>query len=376
MSELMTNRIEHQDCRRSLLATVSAFAVLTGICSTRCAVADEGSGAPTVWIELGGQLDRVDAGEKTFIPPFFDTITANGFGSPLNVDRLAQYSNGVEGTISFAPSGSDWVVSASARYGRSVSQKYLHQQEDALTTVFAIGNSHQYFTAAPAYEEVRSRNSGSHLIVDFRAGKEIGVGLFGGGTHAIVSVGVRFAQFDGSRSATIRARTDSQIALVPIIPGVNLPFSGFHEYFASSQRSSSFKGLGPSLTWNASTPLLGNSRDGEVSLDWGVNAAALFGRQKLKGHQISSGYVQYGRKYSRIAQIPGHSGLDDRSHSVVVPNLGAVAGLSLNYEQAKVSFGYRADFFFGATDGGLDTRKSGTVDFYGPFASVSVGIGG
>jgi len=41
-----------------------------------------------------------------------------------------------------------------------------------------------------------------------------------------------------------------------------------------------------------------------------------------------------------------------------------------------VSFGYRADFFLGAMDGGIDTRRSGDVDFWGPFATVSVGLGG
>jgi|HubBroStandDraft_2_1064218.scaffolds.fasta_scaffold44336_3 hypothetical protein len=42
----------------------------------------------------------------------------------------------------------------------------------------------------------------------------------------------------------------------------------------------------------------------------------------------------------------------------------------------KVSAGYRADFFFGAMDGGLDTAKKENVGFYGPFATISVGLGG
>jgi hypothetical protein len=43
---------------------------------------------------------------------------------------------------------------------------------------------------------------------------------------------------------------------------------------------------------------------------------------------------------------------------------------------AKVKFGYRADLFLGAMDGGIDTAKKENVGFYGPFATVSVGIGG
>ena len=34
-----------------------------------------------------------------------------------------------------------------------------------------------------------------------------------------------------------------------------------------------------------------------------------------------------------------------------------------------------ADFFFGAMDGGIDARKSKNRGFYGPYASISVGLG-
>ena len=70
------------------------------------------------------------------------------------------------------------------------------------------------------------------------------------------------------------------------------------------------------------------------------------------------------------------SGNPDRSRTVVVPNVGGFAGASFNFSNAKVSLGYRADFFFGAMDGGIDTAKSENRGFYGPFAIVSVGFGG
>jgi len=61
---------------------------------------------------------------------------------------------------------------------------------------------------------------------------------------------------------------------------------------------------------------------------------------------------------------------------VIVPNIGGFAGLSLRFPNAKVSFGYRADAFFGAMDGGIDARKTYDRDFYGPFATISIGLGG
>ncbi len=53
-----------------------------------------------------------------------------------------------------------------------------------------------------------------------------------------------------------------------------------------------------------------------------------------------------------------------------------MAGASWRIDNVKVSAGYRADFFFGAMDVGIDARKSATLGFYGPFAGVSIGIGG
>ena len=65
-----------------------------------------------------------------------------------------------------------------------------------------------------------------------------------------------------------------------------------------------------------------------------------------------------------------------RSHSVAIPNIGGLLGISLKFPNAKVSVGYHADLFFGAMDGGIDSRKSYDRNFYGPFASVSIGLGG
>jgi hypothetical protein len=49
--------------------------------------------------------------------------------------------------------------------------------------------------------------------------------------------------------------------------------------------------------------------------------------------------------------------------------------VSWRTSNAKVSLGYRADMFFGAIDGGIDTRKNENRGFYGPFASISIGLG-
>jgi len=57
-----------------------------------------------------------------------------------------------------------------------------------------------------------------------------------------------------------------------------------------------------------------------------------------------------------------------------VPNIGGFAAISLKFPNAKVSLGYRGDFFFGAKDSGFETRSTTDVGFHGPYATISIGL--
>jgi hypothetical protein len=80
-----------------------------------------------------------------------------------------------------------------------------------------------------------------------------------------------------------------------------------------------------------------------------------------------------GYYYSRVYSTSHHQ---TRSRRVTIPNLGGFAGLSVRYPNAKFSLGYRADFFFGAVDAGIDARHAKDLGFHGPFATISIGLGG
>jgi len=111
--------------------------------------------------------------------------------------------------------------------------------------------------------------------------------------------------------------------------------------------------------------------DGQLTLDWGVNASLLFGRQKAKISHHST-VKRTGIGSNSIYPTATNA----RSHMVTVPNIGGFAGLSYRFTNAKISAGYRADFFFGARDGGLETRNAIDVGFHGPFATIGIGLGG
>jgi len=121
-------------------------------------------------------------------------------------------------------------------------------------------------------------------------------------------------------------------------------------------------------------------QDSELTLDWGLNASVLFGRQRSNIHYQTTGQYHtakyHGSPPNAQRYVVSHRSVNvpDRSHTVAVPNIGGFAGLSFRYNVAKVSFGYRADFFFGAMDRGIDTHKSENRGFFGPFATVSIGF--
>jgi hypothetical protein len=153
------------------------------------------------------------------------------------------------------------------------------------------------------------------------------------------------------------------------------------------RRYSDLRAIGPSLSWGNTTGLWGDVADGQIALDWGANAAVLFGRQKAKGSLTTSihksrDHVIYNalwRTYGvQLAPISarGDSSHRTETHRVTLPNLGGFAALSYRFPRAKLSVGYRADFFFGAMDRGLATHRSETTGYHGPFATISIGLGG
>jgi hypothetical protein len=379
MSELIQTRGQ-QNVRWQLLSTVSALAL---VALAQTAAKAEEDDRPTVWIELGGQASRVSEGQQLFAPPFIlqtprppaETV------SPLNFERAPRYSKGGEAKVTIAPHGSDWLVSAALRYGRSNNDKHVHQQ--SYPGQWDPGGGWYVVNPfAAKFSDVTTHNAEQHFILDFQAGKDVGLGMLGAST---INLGVRFAQFTAKSNITLRSDPDWRFVYYsPTWTNMKLPFGqAYHSYAGHFSASRSFHGIGPSLSWNGSTPVAGSKDETELTFDWGVNAAVLFGRQKTKTHhQTTALYHQASGFYTpTVAQrtvVYQHPATPDhaRSRSLVVPNIGGFAGVSFRYVNAKISLGYRADFFFGAMDGGIDARKTYDRNFYGPFATISIGLGG
>jgi hypothetical protein len=422
MSELIDIGANRTIIRRQLLSTASALALTMFLASTNVAGAEDAD-RPIIWIELGGQLDSLNSSQQALSPPFMASITQTNLLSALNVQRPPTSAFGIEGKILVQPDGSDWTFSASIRYGRSTANKHLHQQTANKTitvnpfTVYGINfPGHYYYPTRHAkFADGKATQSETHAVLDFQAGKDVGLGMFGSRGSSVLSAGVRIAQFTSKSNVSLHAEPDVHYPTASIDSKYELnAFKNshvhFHDYAATADAQRSFHGLGPSLTWEASVPFAGNSGSGELSLDWGVNGAVLFGRQKASGDHktaVRSYYdIRWNAGFRKGPKLqPGFFGNHtyqtcngavpvtfasgwatachthaaanfNRARTVVVPNLGGFAGLSYRIEDFKVALGYRADFFFGAMDGGIDMARKENQGFFGPFASISVGIGG
>ena len=376
MSELVNVRRGRTDFRRHLLIGASAVALTTLICPPGAAAADDEADHPAVWIELGGQFEQTRGLGDPYAPPFSSEIVADGFMSPLKAQRALSGSFGEEGAVSFQPEVSGWTFSAAVRYGRAQGGATKHEQTKGcpchLSFTTGSGDLHTGSISPPGakFSETQVSNSETQAVLDFQAGKDIGLGLFGRGSQSTINFGVRFAQFDMKQHLDMHADPDRYIPKNPLKYAEH-----YHTYAVTSHIERSFRGLGPSLSWNASAPLIGNPGDGEIAFDLGVNAAVLFGRQRALGHHQTIGTYHVSRPKYRATISIQRSGNLDRSRSVAVPNAGGFAGLSMRYSNAKINLGYRADFFFGAIDDGIDLARKNNIGFYGPFATVSIDVG-
>lgn len=369
--------------RWQLLTTVSAVALLGSV----SAASAEDEGRPILWIEAGGQFDQLSDSQEPYAPPFVAQLLTNPFTPPASVQAPPRFGFGEEARITFQPENSDWSFSAALRYGRANRSGNSHEETAPASPKAHI--SLPYFSKygtgtvppdAKRFSTVVSQTHQSSTVLDFQVGKDVGLGMFGG--SSTVELGVRFAQFSSRSTARIDSDPDFAVSYKYITSfaghpaNIKIPHQSWDLYVGRMSASRSFHGIGPSLEWEGNTAIAGHADSGAITLDWGINSALLFGRQRVKAHQQTTAHHGDQKYQSGPLPLRYQTAHDTaRSRSVTVPNLGGFAGLSLRYPNAKISLGYRVDYFFNAMDGGLASAKKEDRGFYGPFASISIGLG-
>jgi hypothetical protein len=386
MSELIQTIETRPNIRRNLLIHASTL-VLCGVLGVP---ANAGDGKPTVWIEIGGQLERLDTPQQLLSPHFFDDAVPAVSGAMIDAQRPARYNAGYEGKVTFEPAG-NWVFSVSARYGQVKNQRHLHYETPGIApfeehvnhVVNGVNGPSFFYPASRQFGDGQADFSSSHLVLDFQAGKDVGLGLFGRTATSTISAGVRFAQFTSRADVRLHARPVLGYSDPVPFTGITYHFGKYHGTYrlpfhqsnsALFQSTRHTQALGPSLSWTGAVPVAGHADATTVEVDWGVNAAVLFGRQLNRNHHRTTGYSLNHNVKVPVTTSYATSNASDRSRSVTIPNIGGFAGLSLKFPNAKISLGYRGDFFFNATDSGIDARNTANQNFYGPYATISIGL--
>lgn len=351
MTEIIQRNIR-AGLRYRLLLSASSAAVLVF-----AAEAKAEDSHPTVWIEVGGAFDQIGRDSVQWVPPNLTDPISNPSPEPFGKPPAIGYD--FDAALQIQPHGSDWIYGASVRYGRAQrGPKHVHDQ--TYKTVQASGG--KYALTTYAFLNAKEESRSTHAIIDFNIGRDVGLGSSHDG-RSTIHFGVRMAQ--------LSERAEASLSAFSTAPAKYSTGKIVHKADALMARS--YTGFGPAVSWDGATPIGGSLEDG-FSLDWGANASLLFGRQKarISLHTQDARY-NGGGAYTVLSHL---TSAPSRDRTVVVPNLGGFAGLSWHVPGGKVSLGYRADFFFGAIDGGLDASQKDTRSFYGPFASVSIGFGG
>jgi hypothetical protein len=390
MSELINTGATHAQSRLQLLGTASALALLVALPAS---AQETSASRPTVWIEGGYQFEGVTGSETPYRAPLEAITRANGLPVLSEIASDLSLSRGAEGRVTFQPKGSDWSLSLSGRFGRAHSvrkgygEKVFHgppMKRTLETTGFGFYNVTQT-PVDTAYVEQQAETTETHTILDFQVGRDVGVGALGRSTEVVVGFGARYAQFSRRSNASGHGAPDLEFEsskfaglLIPTKYRINI----YNQASAARvERETNLRAIGPALSMNNTTRLFGDEEDGALNLDWGANASLLFGRQRAEtSHQETAKVIRNvygsGAVFGMTGNIAAPPTTTRRSRTVTIPNLGGFAGLSYRFTNAKLSAGYRADFFFGAMDRGIDTRKSTTTGVHGPFATVSIGLGG
>ncbi len=238
MSELINARNSETRIRAKFLATVSSIALLGYLGSAATAMASEDGDHPIVWIELGGQLERNGNAPDLFSPAFFNQESPADLAVEGSAQRPPPFSTGFDGKISFTPEGSDWIFSGAICFGKSGTAKHLHHQSPGTPSAFSTLRGHRYDALWQAYADTHSSYRESHAILDFQAGKDIGLGIFGAQGASIFSAGVRFAQFSAASDTTIHALPAYHAHLVKYNPGKYTIHTGARYHYTGMVRTS------------------------------------------------------------------------------------------------------------------------------------------
>ncbi len=283
MSELINARNGRRDFRWHFLTTVSALALLAPSTCERSH--GRGSKIPIV-LRSGSSLavaGTCGRSRRTFSPlpcgkrQFSHPAAGNAAAGAESV-RIRLWGRRQD-TVPARKFGLGFLCRC-AHWPVKQFQHVQHQTNKASSNLNIHSARYYHFLIRKNFADTQSSQRESHTILDFSAGKDVGLGMFGKNSSSTLNFGVSFAQFSAKETFDVRARPDLHFKYSrPPGRGSRPALSYLSRY---GQASRSFHGVGPSLSWNGSAPFIGNPQEGELTFDWGMNAASCLAGKRRK----------------------------------------------------------------------------------------------
>ncbi len=335
-------------------------------------------------VEIGGQVQRHDAPNETLRPDFIDTFETAGIDPSGADDQDLDWGDGRQVKLVYRPDAI-WNVSLAARHGETNHGGRLNQEGETVLTCnlkYPCGGGDYAFIN---YSDYKVFEREEHSIVDFAVGRDIGLGAREP-ILSMVSLGVRYAQFNSRTDVSVSGTPDWQTPLENwgAIPGYGkYPEPAQHHVYKGKMAADrEFEGVGPVLSWDLSKQVLGSNELGSLDVDISLSGGVLFGKQKTAIEGAIEGSYYDWTRYDWFVLHEGpvsayETSLDaTRSKSVTVPTAGLSVGLSYRIGGASVGAGYRWERYYDAIDGGITEYKSYDRTVDGPYMKLSVGFGG
>lgn len=305
------------DLRRKLLGTASALALLGLSQFPGAARAGDMGDAPiSITVDVAAQYTMA-GGDKT------------AFGDPSGPIPLVGLHDGGDGLVAVNFARDDgWVAGISVNFGRTGTS------HGAFSYFSSSGPSSYYAGSGEvSHHEL-------HQIVDFTVGREVGLGMFGLDGNSAVSIGIEWANFS--------ATTVGDFSY-----SYKYDFSGpFTTNFRMTTKRR-FHGIGPVISWNASTPICDPSS--HLSFNWGAMASVLFGTRSVTSDDPDGDFT-------------------NRSEDATVPRLSGYLGVGWHPmgDASQISVGFAASAAWGVFEGSFEDSRFNVNRFgYGPYVDFT-----
>jgi hypothetical protein len=310
--------------RGRLLATTSGLILAAALAGPALA-----EGAGSFQIDLIGDWNTVGGGATQWT----SDLPAGAAGNTGRLKPRGGFDG--EADITWRPSASNWVFLGSVRYGRT------NTSHSAVSQYSSNNSGYRSYYG-------KGRQHETHLMVDFQAGRDVGLGMFGKGSSSILAAGVRFVHFTSTTTADFST------------------YAKYRSGYVSGTRHRRINrlttGAGPMVSWKTNVPLSSG-----FAFRFGASGALLVTNQIAKFSDVFTA-----GRFDEGLDSPTVSGR--RSSTRLVPEPAAYAALAFTPRGSALSIavGYRVDAYFGVLDGGFDTAHRVDRVLAGPFVDLSV----